>query len=229
MPHEINQDYYDHWATLTQGERVKPILEMTLDFGISSYRFNTTRSFSPMSATFLNDGTLMDISFPRENILREIQSWSVTVATINANLKASILTAKHHTLLGDTTKDVPLGELAMWFVDDTDAEDDQSNLVIATGVLDTCEIIEGGDQMIANLTFWNGPEQMWDEIPHLRMTPDFQKRIPLVSGIPADPSNDKGFDYVPLLQNWTLFWGKGKGSGGSGGHKHKGKHKHRKG
>lgn len=228
MPHEIIKSYYNNWTALSQAQTVRPVIELTIDFGALNYNLYSSRTASPLGSNFVTDGSLVDISFPRENILREIQSWSCTVATTNASLKNSILAARHYRLPTSTNIDVPLGFLGLWFLNTNDTEDSQSNLVVGCGLMDTCEIIEGGDQMIATLNFWNGPDHMWDEVPHIRMTPDFQKKIPLASSIPASPVNDKGFDYVPLLQNWTFFWGKGKGSGGSGTHKHKGKHKHKR-
>lgn len=226
-----SNDYGDfsQWDAVTTAPVVRPILIVTiyLDGGtVSRHTYDWINGLGLEGGSIDNLGEIVELSFPRENLLRDRSSFTITW-DMNSSVALELQAAKHNYPSGGQ---IPLAKILLTLLNENE-EPVIEDLPVAYGALDQAKASKDAERRVIVTEFWNGPDYMWNTPKPGRYTPDFQKRLFSVNEEPFDSSfaSDKGFDFVAKLQDWSFFWGKGKGGGSKAASKAKGRNKERRG
>ena len=185
MPRDLSTDFL---AQLNAPSK-RPIIFYEGEFATDTLRLCTeVGNVEWDSKTWVGAGLLAGLSTITDTGTLQANGVIGSLSGINADVLALLLTE---------ARQGKAGTWWLWFLDDDGAVIDSPEIVFA-GVLDVPALEDNGDEATASIAYESVLRRL-EQPNELRYTHEAQQVL-----FPGD----KGFEYVPGLQDWNGTWGK---------------------
>ena len=196
------------WDLLTTDAIVRPQIWVSIEFGTNTF-FEHTFTNRPVETTLFDrsNGVIQSVTFPRQNINREKQTFTIVLSGLDESLLGDAMRARQDYSWPNLGSDIPRGVISLRFIGENDFGND-AEFIVASGLLESTDIVETSSEVIVSMTFAQSSDWLWDRPIEGRYTDVYQQSLKSQAG--DSFFGDKGFEFVEKLQDWELFWAKPK-------------------